>query len=230
MPRPNLVVDEPFERMVRFFGADRSSASPHSYDAYVAAGLSPPHRIVEADILAINATMSARSPHADWQELIAHRDLSELRAIDSTWDLFLTPEKVWAKQSVPEKVAALFNVVIGKGIAISRATKVLHIKRPHLIPVCDSYVLYLMGIPGEDAASGVALIQHLRSLAQDLLPALHDLQRQLRERGCDRTLVRIMDGLIWSSHPDTWLSRQATDANSRATATASNDSFSPGGL
>lgn len=60
VPRPNLVVNEPFERVVRFFGADRSSASQHSYDAYVAAGLSPPHRIVEADILAINATMSAR--------------------------------------------------------------------------------------------------------------------------------------------------------------------------
>ncbi len=224
------MVDDPFERMVRFFGADPSSAAQHSYDAYVANGVSPPDWIVEADIVAINTTMSARSPHADWHGLIAHGDMSELHVIDPTWDLFLTREEVWTKESVPEKLAALFNLVIGKGIGISRATKVLHIKRPHLIPVCDSYVLHLMGIPGEDAASGVALIQHLRSLAHDLLPALQDLQRQLRERGCDRTLVRIVDGLIWSSHPDTWLSRQATAANSGATAAASNDSFSPGGL
>jgi len=173
--------------------------------------------------------MSARSPHADWQGLIGHGDLSELHLIDPTWDLFVTREEVWTKQSVPEKLAALFNLVIGKGIGISRATKVLHIKRPQLIPVCDSYVLHLMGIPGEDAASGVALIQHLRSLAHDLLPALQDLQRQLRERGCDRTLVRIVDGLILSSHPDTCLSRQPTDANSGAPAARSNDSFSPGG-
>lgn len=214
------MVDDPFERMMRFFGTDPSSAAQHSYDAYVANGVSPPDRIVEADIVAINTTMSARSPHADWQELIGHGDLSELHVIDPTWDLFLTRQEVWSEQSVPEKLAALFNLVIGKGIGISRATKVLHIKRPQLIPVCDSYVLRLMGIPGEDAASGVALIQHLRSLAHDLLPALQDLQRQLRELGCDRSLVRIVDGLIWSSHPDTWLSRQATGV----------PAFSPGGL
>jgi hypothetical protein len=59
---------------------------------------------------------------------------------------------------------------LSRGIGISRATKVLHIKRPRLVPVCDSYVLRLMGIPGDTGASAVALIEHLRSLRAETSP------------------------------------------------------------
>jgi hypothetical protein len=83
-------------------------------------------------------------------------------------------------------------------------------KRPHLIPVCDSYVLRLMGITGEDGAASVALIEHLRSQRKELLPMLQNLQLRLHNAGHERTLVRIMDALIWGSHPDTWLQRHRT--------------------
>jgi hypothetical protein len=64
-----------------------------------------------------------------------------------------------------------------------------------------------MGIPGDNAASAVALIEHLRSLRTELRPVLVDLQRELRKQGYERTLVRIADALVWSSYPDTWLGR-----------------------
>jgi len=64
-----------------------------------------------------------------------------------------------------------------------------------------------MGIPGDNAASAVALVEHLRSLRAELRPVLVDLQRELRKRGYERTLVRIADALVWSSYPDTWLGR-----------------------
>lgn len=206
--RPDLVVDDPWDLVLRFFTEDRSSLGEGSYDGYTAGGSSPQNRIVVEDIVAINATMSARSPHADWADLISHGDLDELRAIDTDWDLFMTPDDVWTGNRVADKLAALFATVIGKGIGISRATKVLHIKRPRLIPVCDSYVLRLMGIPGEDPASAVALIEHLRAIRGSLLPTLLDFQEKLGHRSLDRTLVRIADGLIWGSYPDTYLSRR----------------------
>jgi hypothetical protein len=195
----------------RFFTRDRSSAGARSYDAYVIGGASPPNRVIEADVSAINVTMGARSPHTDWNTLIKRGELPQLRALRRDLDLFQTPDIVWARERVPNRLAALFEAVIGKGIGIARATKVLHIKRPSLIPVCDSYVLSLMGIPNVGAGSGVALVEHFRSVRTDLLPTLVACQVRLKQLGLDRTLVRIVDSLIWSAYPDTWLKRNTTE-------------------
>jgi hypothetical protein len=203
--RPDLVVDDPWELILQFVTEDRSSMGANSYDSYITSGTSPLNRIVLEDIVAINTTMGARSPHADWAAVIARGVLPELAAIDVTWDLFSTPDEIWAKQPVGERVAAVLDAVTGKGIGLARATKVLHIKRPRLIPVCDSYVLRLMGMPGEDGTSAAALVEHLRNLRNELLPTLVDRRERLRERGYDRTLLRIADALIWRSYPDTRL-------------------------
>jgi len=112
-------------------------------------------------------------------------------------------------------VAVLLDAVMGKGIGLARATKVLHIKRPQLIPVCDSYFLRLMGIPGEDGASAAALIEHLRNLRGDLLRTLVDIRKRLLQRGYDRTLLRIADILIWRSYPDTRLKGRPADETAR---------------
>lgn len=196
--RPDLVIDDPWGLVQEFFPLDPGSDGDRSYDEYSAAGTDP-NRVVDEDIRIVNAWMGARSAHADWVHLIARRDLEELAAIDTHWDTFLTSDKVWKQDQVVDKLTALFATVIGKGIGISRATKVLHIKRPKLIPVCDSYVLGLMGILGGGPASAVALIKHLRSSGDDLRPTLLDYQERLRKVGLDRSLVRIADGLMWGS-------------------------------
>jgi hypothetical protein len=174
-------------------------------------GGSPPNRVIEADVSAINVTMRARSPHVDWTNVIKRGNLRELAALRQDLDLFRTSDAVWARERVPTRLAALFRAIIGKGIGIARATKVLHIKRPKLIPVCDSYVLGLMGIPNIGADSGVALVEHLRAVRRELSPTLVDCQERLTQHGIDRSLVRILDSLIWSAYPDTWLKRKTTD-------------------
>jgi hypothetical protein len=157
--------------------------------------------------------MSARSPHADWAGLTSRKVLPELAAVSPSWNVFLSSQNLWSAEFVPERLLALFASVLRKGVGISRATKVLHMKRPHLIPVCDSYVLRSMGITGEDGAASVALIEHLRDQRKELMPLLQDLQSRLRNAGHERTLVRIMDALIWGSHADTWLQRhRATES------------------
>ncbi len=206
--RADVVVESPRETAVRFFTEDRSSTGSRSYDAYVMSGGSPAHRITAQDVLAINTTMGARSPRSDWARLIKRGDLPQLEAISRDIDLFQASDKLWIDEQVSAKLEKLFKIVIGRGIGIARATKMLHIKRPMLIPVCDSYVLKLMGIPDVGAESGVAPVEHLRAIRKDLLPTLHSLQNRLREMGCDRTLVRILDSLLWSGYPDTWLKRR----------------------
>jgi hypothetical protein len=188
------------------------------YDAYIAGGSSPSNRIIEEDVVAINTSMRARSPHGHWQQFFdAGEDLPELAAIDTTWDLLEMPDSVWEEAAVPLRLEALFDVVVGPGIGISRATKVLHIKRPALISVCDSYVLNLLGIPGQSTASGVAALVHLRNEGRRHLDRLQDLRDRLREElGVSRTLVRILDVLIWGSHPDTWVAQSAGQSDGPA--------------
>jgi hypothetical protein len=167
------------------------------------------HRITEDDVTAINTSMRARSRHADWGRLIECADLRELRCVDPALDLITTPPGIWDAAQMPAQLEKLFEAVIGPRIGISRATKVLHIKRPALIPVCDAYVLRLLGIPGDTAAAGVAAVVHLRKEGRRNLHALRDLQSRLAvELGVSRTLVRVLDALIWGSYPDTWLARR----------------------
>src|SRR5260370_20958649 len=103
-------------------------------------GGSPANRITVEDVRAINTTMGARSPRSDWARLIKRGDLHQLEAIGRDIDLFRASDKRWNDEQVSAKLETLFKVVIGSGIGIARATKMLHIKRPMLIPVCDSYV------------------------------------------------------------------------------------------
>ncbi len=201
--RPDLVVPDPYARVLRFFSEDASSIGPLSYDSYIASGTSPPNRIVLEDVVAINRTMRARSPHKHWTSLIERGDLPEFAAVDPTWDTFLTVDDEWDRYEVLLRVTSLIDAVLGRGIGVSVATKALHIKRPALIPICDSYVLQLMGIPGASGASVAALIQHLRDGRDELLPVLSDMQARLAAAGIHRKLVRISDVLIWGSHPDT---------------------------
>lgn len=205
--RPDLVIADPYALALKFFLEDPSSVGPLAYDRYIASGESPANRIVLEDVVAINRTMRARSAHTRWTALIESGDLPELEAVDTGWDAFLTTDDEWDRNAVPQRVASLVDAVLCRGIGVSVATKALHIKRPAVIPICDSYVLQLIGIPERGGASVAAVIQHLRESRAGLLAMLTDIQRRLSEAGIERTLVRIMDVLVWGSHPDTWLSR-----------------------
>ncbi len=205
--RPDLLIADPYALALKFFLEDASSVGPLAYDPYIASGESPANRIVLQDVVAINRTMRARSAHTHWAALIERGDLPELAAVDPGWDAFLTTDDEWDRSDVPRRVTSLIDAVLGRGIGVSVATKALHIKRPALIPICDSYVLRLMGIPESGGASVAAMIEHLRDSRAGLLATLSDIQKRLAAVGVERSLVRIMDVLIWGSHPDTWLYR-----------------------
>jgi hypothetical protein len=147
----------------------------------------------------VNRTMGARSSYSNWDRLVKRGSIPALREIDEELDLFLTSDRKWTASHVSDNLASLFGLVVGNGIGIAIASKLLHLKRPRLIPVCDSYVLRLMGIPGHGAASGVALVECLRSIRKHWTSPLKQLQVSLQVQGHDRSLVRVADALMWSA-------------------------------
>jgi hypothetical protein len=206
LPRPDIVVNDPLNSLIELFELPLSI----EYDTR---GSGNPNLISRDDVALINRTMGARSSYSNWNRLLKRGTLPGLRAIKPEIDLFLASDREWTEQHVVHNLASVFGSVIGKGIGIAVATKVLHLKRPCLIPVCDSYVLRLMGIPGQNAGSGVALVECLRTLRTQWTPPLQQLQRSLSDRGYDRTLVRIADAVMWSAL-DTERSRMSPSVDS----------------
>lgn len=183
-----------------FFATDPSS-SPGGYDS---AKRSTSRGMIETpDILALNQTMRARSPHAAWSA-ITGVPLPWLAVISLDLDLIETGDDEWAAADGATLIGDAMSGAVGKGRGPSVATKMLHLKRPRLFPIIDGLVVQMLGggISG-DATSAVKaeqatrLILHLRVQGRRNLAALETIRIRL---GQERSLVRILDAVLWSSH------------------------------
>ena len=91
-----------------------------------------------------------------------------------------------------------------RGVGLSKTTKVLHPKRPALIPMLDSVVQsYLTDDDlGAAAPFGERAVELVRAYKGDLdrnHQPLRAIEREVARRGHDLTAVRILDLLIWSA-------------------------------
>lgn len=198
---PRLVIDEPLELARDFFTLDASSRGPNSFDAR--AGQGDPDRITEADVRAINTTMRARARHSAWEaEYAAVEPLPWLSAIGQDWDLIAFDNDVWKASDCTRIAAAAIKASTGKYRGIGVSTKVLHLKRPRIFPVLDSLVLEQIGATSQSVE---AMLDHLRGVGRENIASPKRIQRELADQDIERTLVRIMDGLLWASHPDAGL-------------------------
>jgi len=113
-----------------FFTGDPSS-KPGGYDSL--AGSGDRNRIVAADVIAMNTTMRARSKHAAWKPLLED-DQAWLRNIPFKLDIMQAEEKDWVTANGDALLSQAIAACIHPGIGLASATKVLHLKRPYLVP------------------------------------------------------------------------------------------------
>ncbi len=193
-PGPALVLVDA-ESLVDHFLRHDPSAQRGGYDDR--AGQGERDRITDTDIVAINTTMRARSPHAVWEALTNDpRPLTWLAAIDPTWDLVAEPEATW-QTAVRDPVEVALAAATAPGRGMSVGSKVLHFKRPEMFPVLDSLVLQQLGV--SESVPAIRVVEHLRAEGLSNLAALRAIQTAIAPRR--RSLVRILDILLWASHP-----------------------------
>lgn len=182
-----------------FFRLDASSR-PGGYDEYIFASRKVDDRIVQEDIDALNDTMRARSKVDWWAELIERERLDWLVALGRKWDLILLDDAGWRRRGCSEAIAGAFQGIKGKYHGPATSTKLLHMKRPALIPVCDSFVQAQLGAcTSMDLAE---VVEYIRAQGRRNLTELLAVQAWLAHRGIERTLVRVLDALLWSTHPE----------------------------
>lgn len=188
-----------------FFSQDASSVGVDSYDSL--AGRTSVHTIETSDIEALNRTMRARTAHSRWAPITGIH-LSWLEEIDPRLDLIEADDAQWEMADGERLVGAALAAVVGQGRGVAVATKMLHLKRPRLFPILDRFVMEMLGgriadsaPPNLRAQEATRLVVHLRSQGRDNIRALREIQAQLSENGFERSLVRILDAILWPSHP-----------------------------
>lgn len=206
-------IENPMEVAERFFRDDPSSAygvARHGYDAWILAHGQDTqwfHTLSRDDIHVINGSnMHMRSPLSAWTALTTGDTLPWLEEIDVRWALEALTEEQW--QRVRQLILnAIAELVAWDNISIAGATKVLHMKRPYLVPIMDSYVGNVLASPKPTSKLKVLEWSDL------MLGTLHDqlranieviltLARGLADKGLVRSPVRILDALLWCAMKD----------------------------
>lgn len=189
-----------------FFSLDPSSRGEGSYDDL--APSDAPNEIRRDDLTPLNKSMRARTPEKWWEELFAAGELEWLLAVNTEWDLVEMNEDQFTQLEVTDRLHAAYLGTLGKGRRMSVGTKMLHFKRPQLVPVLDSLVVESLGSrettsrrPATMASQCLELTLHLRSQGLLVRDELRGIKSYLAERGIERPPVRILDALLWSAHP-----------------------------
>jgi hypothetical protein len=203
---PRLLIEDADFLAATFFQADASSGGLNAYDAY--SGKGEPNRITDDDVTVINQTMRARSPHDKWTELTTPTEpLKWLAAIEPAWELFGMSPLLWEQSGCTATIEKALGEAVASYRNLSMASKILHLKRPAFFPVLDSLVVEQIGGTSEKP---IELILQIREQGRANLRALGIIQAELKELELDgkpivRTRVRILDALLWTSHPQTSL-------------------------
>jgi len=148
--------------------------------------------------------LGARMPYKAAELLLQKKDEIESRLADVPARLTILD----SYEEIPwEKLKSLFDSFRVKYVGLARMTKILHKKRPNLIPILDKNILvnkYLepllraQGIIVRDATErAVCYIKELKEDIDRNREAFTKVQQNLKSEGYDISLLRILDILIW---------------------------------
>lgn len=197
----NHVIDHADERAAFFFISNLSSVRSNSYDRWIADPENPADRFIEKDVQVINATMMARTGYRHWEEFTSSAvPLPWLQALDPSWNLFSMDDDAWEAAECEPRIRDALTGIMAQYRTTSISTKILHAKRSHLIPICDSYVCAMVGMSAGNAGKTTKLIMRVRDIGRANLDALTEISERLKGIGIERSLVRILDALLWSGY------------------------------
>lgn len=172
-----------------------------SYQAYDLASVKQDDVLTESDIRVANAMIARMSPRVIAGIYARARVInSALEQIPASATLAVADGAIpW--RALEELMRAMDGI---PEVRLARQTKVLHKKRPALIPILDSVLeTYLRRVDrlrrtGDPARDAVELIRSYKRELDENLSALQSLQQELRRRGIDLTECRLLDLFLWA--------------------------------
>jgi hypothetical protein len=118
--------------------------------------------------------------------------------------IYLYSDEEWS--SLKSKIEILLGKMASiQGVGVAKSTKILHLKRPELFPVLDSYVIqFLTGKTPSSSKRDISLalrsLDKSREIIQTQILEFTELQRSLANLLIPLTFVRLLDILCWSAY------------------------------
>lgn len=162
----------------------------------------------QGDITAANelAAMIDRYDKTESSRLLSHdRSISNLLSPIPNTDIFAFTDEEWLKlrRNIRKLLAEFLSI---KGIGLAKATKILHLKRPNLFPVVDSFVIkFLLGtdISGFEKSRqldiGLKALDKAREIITNQKFEFEELAEQTSDLPIALTPVRMFDILCWTT-------------------------------
>lgn len=172
-----------------------------SYQSYDLALVKHDEVLTEADIRVANAIIARMSPRV-MAGIYARAPVinAALGQVPSSASLAVPDDRVpW--DALEQLMRAMDGI---PEVGLPRQTKVLHKKRPALIPILDSVLeKYLRTVDrirrtGDSSHDAVDLIRSYKRELDVTLPVLQMLQGELRRRAIDLTECRLLDLFLWA--------------------------------
>ncbi len=198
-----LLIERADELARVFFTSDISSRDADSYDELAIRTETPHYNRADTDAIRKGMRLP-RAPEALWAWVREDAPVDLINGIASDADLISMTDEEWMRlrPTAERMLSAFVQEQPGSYRALAVTTKILHFKRRGLVPICDSYTRAMLGVRLPTSASherqvlaGMQAFALVRREGRRNLNELRAIQEQL---GRDRSLVRILDALLWT--------------------------------
>jgi hypothetical protein len=161
------------------------------------------------DVVVIRGGMGLnRHPKTGWKWLVEEAPAERVAALPAHTHLGdISDDDYPATRAAIETALDGFIGETGARRGLATATKMLHLKRPALIPICDSYTVAMLGIPLSAQASkakrveaGLIACDLIRTAANENRDELGAICAFLALDDFARTPVRVLDALLWLAY------------------------------
>jgi len=189
--KSGIVIEDCQDKLVEFCGKD---ASYRRYD--LPSDVREDNELIEKDIQFANRMVARMGP------LIIKSVVDRSKAINTALSGVMPGTSI-SDESIPwVALEQLFRATLGLEVGPARVTKILHKKRPALIPILDSVVVSYCKVAcaddlrGQDSAS--TMIAYVKVIKNDVDSNLDILAGAIRASELKLTLVRAFDILLWA--------------------------------
>jgi len=173
--------------------------------------------IVREDLEAAN-NLHARIGHLDFRRILGNPEIPPLLAAVKDLELGKTTDEEWDAVKDLSRLLVLAFISI-QNVKLAEATKVLHLKRPHLFPILDPFVVKFL--TGNDMEKNRFSDEEVLRIGLDSFEvarkdiagnekAFAELQGRLSDLPVPLTVVRMYDILCWTQ--EKWVNRADTSA------------------
>jgi len=192
--RSGVAIADPLAEILDFIRRDGS------YQSYDLVPVDPTAPLDEPDVRVANRII-ARMGQATIDAIVARGPVIDEALAAIPVESSLVADDADMPWDELHRLFAAFDGV--PAVGLPRITKVLHKKRPALIPILDEVVQnYLVSVEprptGDRASQGVAFVRAYKRELDHVLPSVQCLRRELQSRAIDLIECRILDIALWA--------------------------------